>query len=71
MAASTAHSPAFSRRAFAKLALATGGAAAIGSALAGCSQDQTPAADKDGGASEETRSQVIVTMPTGAEPAAN
>ena len=71
----TTSSPALSRRSFAKLALAGSGALALGGALAGCSQ---PADEGDGadtevaadGASGDTQTQVIVTMPTGAEPAA-
>lgn len=65
----TSTSPLLSRRSFAKLALAGGAAAAFGSALSGCSGDpssESGADDPQG----ETQSQVIVTMPTGAEPAA-
>ena len=66
----SAPSPALSRRAFAKLALAGGGALALGGALSGCSQPADSGDGVDGGASDDTQAQVIVTMPTGAEPAA-
>lgn len=66
----SAPSPALSRRAFAKLALAGGGALALGGALSGCSQPADSGDGVDGGASGDNQAQVIVTMPTGAEPAA-
>ena len=75
MPTSTTSSPALSRRSFAKLALAGSGALALGGALAGCSQpadggDGTDTEDAADNASGDTQTQVIVTMPTGAEPAA-
>ncbi len=66
----TTSSPTLSRRTFAKLALAGGGAIALGGALSGCSQPADSGDGVDGGASDDTQAQVIVTMPTGAEPAA-
>ena len=71
----TTSSPVLSRRSFAKLALAGSGALALGGALAGCSQptdegDGAGAEDAAGNASGDAQTQVIVTMPTGAEPAA-
>ena len=69
----TTSSPALSRRSFAKLALAGGGALAFGGALAGCSKPAdeggVDTGDAVDGASGDTQAQVIVTMPTGAEPA--
>ena len=69
----TTSSPALSRRSFAKLALAGGGALAFGGALAGCSKPAdeggVDTGDAVDGASGDTQTQVIVTMPTGAEPA--
>ena len=63
--------PSLSRRTFAKVALAGGGALALGGALSGCSQPANSENDtEEGGAQGETQAQVIVTMPTGAEPAA-
>lgn len=63
--------PSLSRRTFAKVALAGGGALALGGALSGCSQSANSENDTEkGGAQGETQAQVIVTMPTGAEPAA-
>lgn len=63
--------PSLSRRTFAKVALAGGGALALGGALSGCSQPANNENDtEEGGAQGETQAQVIVTMPTGAEPAA-
>ena len=63
--------PSLSRRTFAKVALASGGALALGGALSGCSQPANSENDtEEGGAQGETQAQVIVTMPTGAEPAA-
>ena len=75
MPTSTTSSPALSRRSFAKLALAGSAALALGGALAGCSQpadggDGTDTEDAADNASGDTQTQVIVTMPTGAEPAA-
>lgn len=75
MPTSTTSSPALSRRSFAKLALAGSGALVLGGALAGCSQpadggDGTDTEDAADNASGDTQTQVIVTMPTGAEPAA-
>ena len=74
MPAPTTSSPALSRRSFAKLALAGSGTLALGGALAGCSQptdeDGADTEDAAGNASGDTQAQVIVTMPTGAEPAA-
>lgn len=64
-------SPALSRRAFAKLAMAGGGALALGGALSGCSQPAGNDGSGTGGnVSGDTQARVIVTMPTGAEPAA-
>ena len=63
--------PSLSRRTFAKVALAGGGVLALGGALSGCSQPANSENDtEEGGAQGETQAQVIVTMPTGAEPAA-
>lgn len=63
--------PSLSRRTFAKVALAGGGALALGGALSGCSQPANSENDtEEGGAQGETQAQVIVTMPTGAEPTA-
>ena len=63
--------PPLSRRTFAKVALAGGGALALGGALSGCSQPANSENDaEEGDAQGETQAQVIVTMPTGAEPAA-
>ncbi|HIT44830.1 MAG TPA: ABC transporter substrate-binding protein [Candidatus Aphodovivens excrementavium] len=70
MQSSTSSSPALSRRAFAKLAMAGGGALALGGALAGCSQPESTNDENAANAQGDTQAQVIVTMPTGAEPAA-
>lgn len=63
--------PSLSRRTFAKVALAGGGALALGGALSGCSQPtNSENGTEEGDAQGETQAQVIVTMPTSAEPAA-
>ena len=63
--------PSLSRRTFAKVALAGGGALALGGALYGCSQPtNSENGTEEGDAQGETQAQVIVTMPTSAEPAA-
>lgn len=70
MTSPTSPFPALSRRAFAKLAVAGGGALALGGALAGCSQPESTDDENAADAQGDTQAQVIVTMPTGAEPAA-
>ena len=63
--------PSLSRRTFAKVALAGGGALALGGALSGCSQPtNSENGTEEGDAQGETQAQVIVTMPISAEPAA-
>ncbi|HIS41245.1 MAG TPA: ABC transporter substrate-binding protein [Candidatus Aphodovivens avistercoris] len=71
----TTSSPVLTRRSLAKLALAGGGALALGGMLSGCSQpadggDGAGTENDPGNASDDAQARVIVTMPTGAEPAA-